>query len=84
MLRWKDDELIVEIDADEAIDWIVEDEASVHDDGGGVTRATVDRARSTASQRVAAGQSLRLVLTLERLLGARPARVVLGGLEILV
>ena len=84
VLRLKDSELIVEVDAEEGLDWIVEDEARVHDDAGGVIRAVVDRARTTASQRIAAGQSLRLVLTLERAPGARPARVVIGGLEILV
>ena len=84
VLRLKDGELIVEIDVDQGLDWIVADEARVHDEAGGVLRATVDRARTTASQRIAAGQSLRLVLTLERAPGARPVRVELGGLEILV
>lgn len=84
VLRWKDGELIIEVDALDELDWIVEDEAWVQDGAGGLTRATVDRARTTSSQRLAAGQSARLVLTLERPLGAPPERVQIGALEILV
>ena len=83
ILRHKGNELIIEIELDEELDWIVEDEAWVHDDAGGATHARVDRPRTTSAQRVGAGQSVRLVLTLD---AETPtiARVRLGGLEILV
>lgn len=84
VLRHKGEELIIEIDLDAEHDWIIEDEAWVHDAAGGATRATVDRARTTASQRLGAGQSARLVLTLDRAPGAAPERVQLGAVEILV
>jgi Ca-activated chloride channel homolog len=83
VLRRHGNELIVEIDFDEERDWILDDEAQVHDDAGGTTRATVDRARTTASGRIAPGQSVRLVLLLDGASGV-PERIVVGGLEILV
>ena len=84
VLRRSDGELIIEIDADGQLDWIVEDEAWLDDGDGGTVRATVDRARTTASQRLTAGQSARLVLTLPRALAGTLERVRLGALEILV
>jgi Ca-activated chloride channel family protein len=83
VLRHKGNELIVEIEVDEEIDWILEDEAWVQDEAGGMTRATVDRARTTAAERVGAGQSVRLVLTLDAPVGT-VTRVQVGALEILV
>ena len=84
VLRRSDGELIIEIDADGELDWIVEDEAWLDDGDGDTVRATVDRARTTASQRLTAGQSARLVLTLPRALAGTLERVRLGALEILV
>ena len=83
VLRHKDNELIIEIEVDEETDWILEDEAWVQDEKGGITRAKVDRARTTAAQRVGAGQSARLVLTLDAAVGT-VTRVQVGALEILV
>jgi len=84
VLRRSDGELIIEIDADGELDWIVEDEAWLDDGDGDTVRAGVDRARTTASQRLTAGQSARLVLTLPRALAGTLERVRLGALEILV
>ena len=82
--RKKDKELIVEIDVSDELDWIVEDEAWLDDEDGGTTRATVDRARTTAAQRIGGGHSIRLVLTLDHEPGAAPIRVRIGALEIAV
>ncbi len=84
VVRKKGHELILEIEVDDERDWLVEDEAWVDDDAGGQTRATVDRARTTASQRLGRGQSIRLVLTLDAAPAGQPTRVQLGGVEIVV
>ena len=83
VLRNKGNELIIEIELDEELDWIVEDDAWAYDDAGAATHARVDRSRTTSAQRVGAGQSVRLVLTLDAAV-ATIARVRLGGMEILV
>jgi hypothetical protein len=82
--RNKDGELIVEIEVSDELDWIVEDEAWLDDEDGGTTRATVDRTRTTQSQRVGGGHSIRLVLQLDQEPGAAPVRVRIGALEITV
>jgi Ca-activated chloride channel homolog len=82
--RHKGKEVIVEIELTDEVDWIVEDEAWLDDSDGGSTRATVDRARTTASQRLGSGQTIRLVLTLDGEPGAAALRVRLGHFEIAV
>jgi len=83
VLRHQGNELIIEIELDEELDWILDDEAWVHDEDGNVMHAQVDRARTTAAQRVGAGQSVRLVLTLDGVVGT-VTRVQAGAHEILV
>ena len=83
VVRHKGGEIVIEIDVHQAGAWSIEDEVEVEDAEGNIVKASVDRARTTA-ERIAAGQTLRLVL-LVGAPGRRGARAgEFGGLEILV
>lgn len=81
IVKHKGRELIVEIDVDGELDWAAGDDATVESDDGSATHARVDAARTTSAARVTAGQTIRLVLTLDRELTA-PTTVFVGGLRI--
>jgi Ca-activated chloride channel family protein len=72
-------ELIVEIDVDEDFDWTLGEDALV--DG---VHATVDAARSSASMRARAGQTLRLVLVVDEEPRDAPSTIDLGTVTIAV
>jgi Ca-activated chloride channel family protein len=75
-------ELIVEIDVAEPMDWAPPDDVSVEGADGVHLHATIDHARSTAAARATAGQTIRLVLTLDHEPAAAPSRLLVGELRI--
>ncbi|MDB4966512.1 MAG: hypothetical protein JWN44_2201 [Myxococcales bacterium] len=80
--RWKDGDLIVEIELAEELDWRAEGEALVTFADGTERPAAIEAGATTRAGRIAGGRTVRLTLRFAAESAGQPRRISFGGIVI--